>query len=447
MWIHRVACFLVLMVLGETLAFAQFPNNVGGIRIDAEGVVTSAMPDGKSLVLNRKKLEAAARSGLPEELSRRSDSRKVSLVKLEKALIAALGSNEPPTMAMRHLAGLQRIDYVFVYPDTQDLVIAGPAEGFAEAPDGRVVGMTTGRPTLRLDDWIVAWRSSDDSQKIGCSIDPEPRSLAALQQFLAANSTPATPDVVRNRYRRMASLLGLQNIRVFGVPDDSHLAAVLVEADWRMKRMTLGLETHGVRGLKSHLAMIGAGSGNSLQRWWFTPYFDGLHRSTDGLAFHWSGPRVQLVAQEELSNAGGQRRDAAVTRASTQGFAKQFTDRYEELASRLPIFAELQNGVDLCVLAALIRHKGLDQKIGWKHELFDHDQQLDYPRNAVPRKVQSLVNIRPAGSVIVGLLGGVSLETREVMQDERWQASSPELRLEGIRTDATADVNADWWWD
>ena len=50
---------------------------------------------------------------------------------------------------IQYLGGLQRIDYLFVLPDTKDIVIAGPAEGFANDAVGRAVGITTGRPPLR----------------------------------------------------------------------------------------------------------------------------------------------------------------------------------------------------------------------------------------------------------------------------------------------------------
>ncbi len=44
---------------------------------------------------------------------------------------------------MRHLAGLTRLKYVFCYPESGDIVIAGPAEAWAEAqpfPDPAGVG-------------------------------------------------------------------------------------------------------------------------------------------------------------------------------------------------------------------------------------------------------------------------------------------------------------------
>ena len=60
---------------------------------------------------------------------------------------------------MLNLAGLTRVEYVFYYPDTKDIVIAGPAEGYVRDATGRMVGTTTRRATLQLEDLIVALRA------------------------------------------------------------------------------------------------------------------------------------------------------------------------------------------------------------------------------------------------------------------------------------------------
>lgn len=422
-------------------------NNAGGIRIDADGLVTAATLGNRQVGLDRKRLEAVASEALPGEMNRSSPLRHVSLVRLERALSEHAGTKGTIPPEMWYLAGLQRIDHLFILPETNDVVIAGPAEGFAPDALGRAVGVSTGRPVLRIDDFAIALRGLGQNSLIGCSIDPAPQNLAALQQFLAANSSPATADVVQRRYREMARLLGEQSVSVTGVPGDSHVAAVLVEADWRMKRLALGLEAHRVRGLRSHLSMIAAGSGNSLQRWWFAPYFEGLYRTEDGLAYQWTGQRVQLLAQEELSNRGN-RTGAPTTRLSTQAFAKQFTDRYDDLAAQSVVFAELQNLVDWSLVASLLRRQGLAERVGWKMEFLLDAERLDYPKNAVPRKVESLVNVRPGGNVVVGLLGGVEIAADPAGSIEAFVAPPAEITLDAARRDAMKAVAADrWWWD
>ena len=51
----------------------------------------------------------------------------VSLTRLEKQVQLLLAAGRQPSEEMQVLAGLQRIEYVFVYPESGDLVLAGPA--------------------------------------------------------------------------------------------------------------------------------------------------------------------------------------------------------------------------------------------------------------------------------------------------------------------------------
>ena len=46
------------------------------------------------------------------------------------------------------MAGLQSVRYVFCYPDTGDIVIAGPAEGWARDTRGVHRGIVSGRSRL-----------------------------------------------------------------------------------------------------------------------------------------------------------------------------------------------------------------------------------------------------------------------------------------------------------
>lgn len=458
---QRLLVFLVTYACLTSVAPAQNPGggnqggnqnqgNAGGILIDARGIVAPGFVADQSDRLNAKRQRAAAEKSLASDIMSASPCRKVSLIQLEAAVAARLAAEEPISPELACLAGLQRIDYLFVDPDGKDLIIAGPAEGFAPDQVGRPRGVESGRPTLLLDDLLVALRSVPKSSEVGCSIDPVPANLAALERYVAQNSTPATPQVIERRYKTMADVLGLHDVRVMGVPEDSHFARSLVEADYRMKRISIGLETPGVKGLRSHLAMLGPG-GNSVQRWWFVPLYDGLYRSADRLAFELVGQRVQLLSQEELTNAAGERSAAATTRLTTQAFAKQFTERFADLADQSPVFAELQNLFDLCLLAALIDQEQLAGRVGWSMTIFGDPERLPHRPGPVPRQVPAIVNSKRASSgVIVGLVGGgVTIQLRNVLNPAALQ-ESPTRRLDAVRTEhlgAARVPSHRWWWD
>ena len=424
-------------------------NQAGGILIGAEGVVRSVEPSSAAVKLQQEQQAAFVDQHLTSELSTPSERRCVSLVRLEQACIDAIESGEPLTEDVRYLAGLLQIEYLFVDPDGSDLVLAGPAEGFAPDASGRMIGLTSGRPPLRIDDLMVALQAAAGRvSTVGCSIDPEPQRLAKMQQFIRQNSSTTSAAGAAQRYRQMGRILGMQNVTVFGVPPDSHFALTLVEADFRMKRISLGVEPSGVRGLRSHLSLLKP-NGNSIQRWWFTPLYESLSTTDDRTAFQLTGQRVQLLAQDEISNAAGERSNAAFTRASTQAFARMFTEHFPQLASQSPLFAELQNLFDLTIIAALLQQERLPQSIGWDMALFlDADSEL-IPRYAVPRQVESSSTFRQARQgLVLGLIGGVTIEPRQVLSDIK--SDNEGLRLDGQQRAIIDNRPAEpdnWWWD
>lgn len=424
----------------------------GGIMIDAQGVVRPVYSKNRSDRLQQKRVEARARKYLPAHLNTPSACRKISLVELERTCEQYARSGKHVPLDIQYMAGLQRIDYVFVFPEEGDIVIAGPAEGFAPDDTGRVVGVTTGRPPLRIDDLVIALRALyGGTGQIGCSIDPQPENLKKLLAYIRRNSTPASRAVARRRYAEMARILGVQTIRVWGVPPESHFGQTLVEADYRMKRISMGLERVRVRRFRSHLAMLPPG-GNSMQRWWFTPLYNAFLTTKDGDAFQLAGPRAQLLSQEELPTAEGGRKDAATTRLSTRAYAKLFTSKFPELAEKVPVFAELQNLIDLAIVAALLKKQRLPEKAGWKMTLFLDPQRAPVIKGFAPKTVSSVFNYKSVGSrLLLGLVGGgVVINPGKTVEELQFEVVTRgglvEIR-DGITRKKNRPAEHRWWWD
>src|SRR5690606_18087577 len=152
----------------------------------------------------------------------------------------------------------------------------------------------------------------------------------------------------------------------------------------------------GVRGLRSHLSLLKP-NGNSIQRWWFVPFYDALYASEDGTAYHLTRQRAQLLAQEELSSLAGERSDAAVTRATTAQSGHMLTQRFADLAEQSPVFAQLQNLCDLAVITALLRREDLPGQVGWEMQTFRNEASRLVGSYAVPRQVESASTFRRAG--------------------------------------------------
>src|SRR5690606_24094819 len=125
-----------------------------------------------------------------DDVMQRSELRKVSLNRLEKVIGEHIEADRPLSDDVLAVAGLTSVRYVFYYPDTKDIVIAGPAEGFVADPTDRFVGIHTGRPTVLLEDLATALRayppSAPPTRVISVSIDPTAEGLARMQKYLRA---------------------------------------------------------------------------------------------------------------------------------------------------------------------------------------------------------------------------------------------------------------------
>ncbi len=416
----------------------QFP---GGIVINPSGVITAPQAQRLNLALEQKRLKSVAAAQLPADMTKPSKLRKVSLAKLEAACQQAVDAGKSPGPDLKYLAGITQLQYLFALPESGDLIIAGPAEGYAPMADGRVVGIETGRPVLTLDDLLVMLRLRSTAMQLGCSFDPNATRLAQAQAWNKANSSATTVDIARRRFFQMAEVLGNWDVRVFGFPPSSHAAVSTVEADFEMKCIALGLKTPQIRGFLSHLQMAVLGE-NTMRRWWFAPHYNVIERSAAGDAFHIDGPRLQLMAQDELVDADGNRSEAAFTEVSTERYTKQFNKHLPALCQQVPAFASTQNLFDLAIAAALIRQHQLHELVSWQPSLFLDAEKLPLQKYTVPTEVPSLTNVKTVNrGLLMGLVGGgvTIIPDRVVIRTNVLPADrTPEFRP----TDNTA-----WWWD
>jgi len=288
--------FPVLFLAAGFLLVAAVPvhaQSAAGVVVDANGELHKRIVADPTGRLFREQV-AAARATLDRKVASFSRTRYLSLNRLEAALAA---NNGVLTDEMRYLAGLQRIEYVFCYPESGDIVIGGPAEGWVTNPAGRVVGLTSGRPVLRLEDLVAALRAFPPGQTskdlIGCSIDPTQEGLAAMQEYLqrigSHFNTQPTPQIAQQIAAGLRNNLGLQTVSIWGVSPKTHFAQVLVEADYRMKLIGIGLEEPPVR-MTSYVRAASPAqvSRNAMQRWYFTRITSAFASATTSWPCNWS---------------------------------------------------------------------------------------------------------------------------------------------------------------
>ena len=210
---------------------------------------------------------------------------------------------------------------MFVYPEQKDIVLVGPAEGWKVDGRGNVVGVTTGRPVMLLDDLLVALRTARQAAQggISCSIDPTPEGLA---RAAVGHAGKLTRSAIR-QHGHGGHRAGAGPAEDHASPacrPTSHFARVLVAADYRMKRIAMNFEPSPVRGLPSFLQMMSAGGrgmSNMLPRWWLEPKYEPLLRDADGLAWELRGASVKAMTEEDFLD--GQRQHAAHRQGQPDG--------------------------------------------------------------------------------------------------------------------------------
>ncbi len=429
-----------------------------GVSIDADGVLSAkAFPDptGCKLFgkLHRQRPAAPSlptcKAGLSCARSRSSSSNGRSPPNSTQA--------SSPTSPLRHLAGLQRAQYVFFYPDERDIVIAGPAEGWVDDLSGRAVGLTTARPTLLLEDLLVALRAYPPGSRgkpfIGCSIDPRPEGLAKLARFQKTipKEVPKSPQrelaTVQIHAQGMRDSLGMSNIRVFTVSDKTHFAQVLIEADYRMKLIGIGVEPPPVK-LVTFIAALNSPRAASMQRWWFTPNYDCVKVTPDHLAMELVGEGVQLQGEDMTLGPDGKLLAAAATpnKASRQ-FTTAFTKKYAAISARAPVFAQLRNMIDLVVAAAFIRDQNYYAKADWRPGVLADEARLPVETLATPRQVMCVVNAVWKENRLLVPAGGVSIHPDLALEPARLQADK-DGKLQDRREKIGSRLQAEkWWWD
>lgn len=457
--------FLTLAVVGLSLlteSVRSLPtaggctgNNRGGggqagIVIDPDGVMRTRVIQDVNGLLMRERVQQA-RMTLASDIAQPSPLRKISLNRLEKALQANGGK---PTEEMKTLAGLTRVQYVFCYPETGDIVLAGPAEGWVTDLTGRTLGFYTGRPTLELQDLVAVMRAYGPEQRgggpiVGCSIDPTQEGLVKMQEFLGRIGGRAMPNDTNAIVDGLRTSLGLQKVRILGVSPNTHFAQILVEADYRMKMIAIGLEAPEVPMTTFIEKATTAIAKNALIRWYFVPEYKCLRTTDDGLAMEMVGGGVKLVGENEVVNADGTRASTAGANGASMAFTASFTKKYEEISARKPVYAQLRNLVDLAVAAAFIQKEDLYGKINWKADFFGDEAKFAIESQQAPLQVDTVVtSVWKGNRLLTPVAGGVTIQAGQALKSENVQADS-EGKTAMARKELTwADAKPNqWWWD
>jgi uncharacterized protein DUF1598 len=445
--------------VGGPGAIQEYRN---GVYVDAGGVVRrgerKATRPGLAVArLEALQAESRAKAGKTNtDPTAPSDLRKVSLTRLEKQVQLRLAEGRRPTDTMLAMAGLEKIKYVFVYPETGDIVLAGPAAGWRTDEEGRQVGQTSGRPVLQLDDLVVVLRHMMHTAQgqFGCSINPREDALAKTKAFLDESAKAPLKEGTRSRWlKQLREQMGKQDIVVDGIDPHTRVAQVLVEADYRMKLVGMGIEP-GVNGVRSYLDLVQVPRGESppplnVLRWWFTLSDKHVQASDASDAFELAAHSVRVQSENEMLSDLGRRVHTGKSEPLNQEFAQSFTDHFAALAAKYPVYADLENIFDLALVSALIKSHDLSNQTNWHLTCFGDPSAYPVGLHTAAKTVETVINHRVINQVhiIAGVSGGVHVDPWTAVSRDRLTVDKNELPHEHNYATPPAIDSAAWWWD
>ena len=327
--------------------------------------------------------------------------------------------------AILRLDGMTRIDGYVVDDDNGDVVVYGTSE--------------PNRDALFTSDLVIAarnvWLRYAERKgnallysHPGVSIDPRPLSQLALRKVgnevssVAArrNGLVETANRVRDQvqYEKLSREIDLldskydktlvkwletcradQDVRVLGVPENSHFAWVMFDADYRMKKYADGSETIAGVPLKSMSdlslesfrdALWGKRDRRQLRmnstRFWFYPGEHAVEVGT-GIA-ELVVSKVILLDEAQTLSRSGHSSAASFVDEDARRFSAGFSRLYEEIADQAPVYRELQNLFRVvAVMQTLSESNAVPRFERTYAYLLDRYQ---HPRTHVPKHVEGV---------------------------------------------------------
>lgn len=396
---------------GGTGTIATFQN---GVLIDVAGQLRFAGPakQKSNLLLSGERP--------PLKLVQDSELRYISLPKLEAQLLALANQGQPIPESLRYLGGMYEIQAIAVDTEAGDLFLVGPAGPWQTNEQGVPVHVATGRPVLHLDDLVACLRNVIQGRGVlGCSIDPRPGQFQKAAE-LAAKWNLTVPQV-RTRF---LTAVGPQDTVVFGVPNWSHAAQVLLTADYHIKLLAMGTVNGGPQ-LPSFLERsTTADPPSEIIRWWFTLAQPEIRQSEEGNLYTIHGPVMELKTEAKFI-AGRQGQAAPPRSLPAETFVADFNRQLPQVRRSFPVYGQLENLFQMAVVAQVLHSQKLPQQVNWQPGFLvgQREGQAKYDMQRYPeiREVELVINHRTlpvpraAGGgqaqreVLVAISGGVEV--------------------------------------
>ena len=441
---------------GGTIGFIRAHD--GGVYVDAAGVMKPLVLSADAVRLAALRRESA-REQTPGGARRTSALRKISLTRLERELQFRRSLQQPLDEELRTLAGLQRVTHVFVYPETKDVVLAGPAGDWYLGRENRLLAVESDRPVVLLDDLVTLLRREYDvGGFFSCSIDPTADGLKNVRAFAdSSRKQPLAPGGLNVWSNQLRDSLGRQDVVFRGIDPQSRVARTLVEADYHMK--LVGIErAPSTLGVPSYFQIVRDSLQNKgqdppslgLLRWWFTVNYDALLTSPQHDVYELRGQGVQLLSEDEFLSAKGERVSTGKADDLNRQYAENFTQHYAQLSQKYPLYADLQNVFDLALVCSILKQDQVCERAGWQRLGLTDPRIVTPDRDVAPASVDSVANaaLLTKSKVMAVISGGVRVDCSLVAQPSTMQIDDRGRLTKERLSAAPKDLGLhNWWWD
>ncbi len=237
-----------------------------------------------------------------------------------------------------------------------------------------LIGSTdTSFPAIYTEDFVVAlrnaWMRYADFRgntyyysNPGCSIDPNQQIMQKLntvgRKVLSSTTIENTKEILKEWH---GICRNPQNVRIMGIPINSHFAKVMIKADYDMKNIVNGTDNVGISGLYSLMDMKenqilkdihnkkSISISISMNRFWFYPGKN-IYEESEGVLLIKECP-VHLLTENEYNSSGSKEDPLAIQ------FSHDITAHYGELAEKRLIYKELENLFRLVSIAKILKYK------------------------------------------------------------------------------------------
>lgn len=287
----------------------------------------------------------------------------IKVISLKNFILSC--KENPQSQDVYNMYGLQRIEGYIIDNENNDILIYSR--------------LVKNWPVTSVFDFIESLRNVTDSVYMPyCSLDPAVAGIEALHNYFN------TVDLEKFDAQYARQVYGKQECIVGGVAKKSNFAAVMIGADYHMKKVSQGIEKlDSVKSTWDLLAEANYNSSMGMSRFWFNIEDKYPIYEESELSFGIKQLPIHISTMVQEIDNNGNLVDVPSKDPLSIKFAEGFTKQFNNFSLKNEIYAKLANLYYLQALTEAMRYNGLLTKTNTTFQYFRNEypvkQTVDYP--------------------------------------------------------------------